>query len=398
MELKMEVYTPALELVGLLSVFRSVMWEEAAFTAGTFSVESILSDESISLLVPENIVWIGEDVAGIIEYIQTETGGDTPSITAKGRLLTGILDRRILWGMYNLNGEPPALMYDLVSDCAINPTRGDTAARVISGLALDGDPPPMPGAQTAIVGTAIVGTTAIGSTGFSSIRKQKTGGSLLEALEELGAPYQVAFGVRFDASSTKMLFWARPGVDRTIRQTDRDPVFFSTELDDVLTSEYSYDSSEYKNITLVAGEDTGDARASVVAVQDDGGTATGLDRREMYVDARDLQSESTGTDGDMTEDEYAETLETRGLEKLAEQQLVKSFSAVVRTYGATYEYGSDFLLGDTITVTDERLGLSVSAVVQAVSRTVSQQGEDMELTLGYSQPTVHDLLKRKAGK
>lgn len=375
MDLKMEVYTPGLELVGLLTVFRSVMWEEAAFTAGTFSIESIISDESRELLVPENIVWITGGTAGIIEHIEASVGDDGPYITAKGRLLTGILDRRVLWGGYDLSGEPPALMYGLVDDCAIDPTRGDVAARAIPGLVLDGTPPTAP-----------------------SIRKQKTGGSLLEALEEIGEPNQVAFGVRFDASVPQMLFWARPGVDRTVGQTANDPVFFSTELDDVLSSEYYYDSSEYRNVSLVAGEDSGAARVLVTATQDDGATATGLARRESYVDARDLQSENVETGAAMTAAEYEAVLENRGREKLAQAQLVRSFSATVRAYNATYEYGVDFDLGDTITVTDERLGVSVSAVVQAASRTVSQQGEGLSLTLGYSQPTVYDILKRKAGK
>lgn len=377
MDLKMEVYTPALELIGILTVFRAVMWEETAFTAGTFSVESIMTEESAALLVPENILWIENGTAGIIEHIQAAAGEDGPILTAKGRLLSGILDRRILWGEYNMSGEPPALMYGLVDDCAISPTRGDTAARVIPGLYLDGTSPSMPGIK---------------------IRKQKTGGSLLEALEELGAPNQVSFGVRFDAAVPQMLFWARPGEDRTVLQNDRDPVFFSTELDDVLSSEYYYDSGEYKNISLVAGEGEGAARVMTTAAQDDGMASSGLARRESYVDARDLQSETADGGNPLTAEEYVELLKNRGREKLSEAQLVRSFSATVRTYEATYKYGVDFFLGDMITVTDDRLGISVSAVVQAVSRTVSQQGEGMELTLGYSQPTVHDILKRKAGK
>lgn len=397
MDLKMEVYTPALELIGILSVFRSVIWEDNAFTSGTFSVESIISDESRELLVPEHIIWIEGETAGVVEHVEASVGDDGPYITAKGRLLTGILDRRILWGEYSLAGEPPTLMYALVEDCAINPTRGNTAARVIPGLLLDGDPPAMPGIYTALVGTAIVGAATLGNSDPGmSVRKQKTGGSLLEALEELGTANQVSFGVKFDAEATRLLFWARPGRNLTVGQDEYEPVFFSTELDDVLSAEYYYDSSEYRNLSLVAGEGEGAARVFSTASQDDGDAAAGLALRESYVDARDLQSDST--DQAMTADEYLEVLKNRGREKLAEAQLVRSFSASVRTYNATYQYGVDFFLGDRITVTDERIGVSVDAVVQGISRSVSQQGESLTLTLGYSQPTVFDILKRKAGK
>ena len=77
---------------------------------------------------------------------------------------------------------------------------------------------------------------------------------------------------------------------------------------------------------------------------------------------------------------------------------MKSFSAVVRTLDPTYKLGKDYHLGDTITVTDDRLGITVDAVVQGVMRSVSGDGESMTLTLGYGQPTIYELLNRKAGK
>lgn len=124
---------------------------------------------------------------------------------------------------------------------------------------------------------------------------------------------------------------------------------------------------------------------------------TGLARRELYIDARDLQSDSD-PDRPLTQEEYAAVLTTRGREKLAENQLVRSFSAVVRSYDPTYTYGEDYQLGDTITVTDDRLGVSADAVVRGIQRSVSGGVENLELTLGYSQPTLADILKRKAEK
>lgn len=241
MDLKMEVYSPSLELLGVLEVQRSILWENKAFSCGSFSLESLITDESRALLIPENILWIEGDTAGIIEYVQRQAGADGPYITAKGRDLTGILDRRILWGAYDLYGTVPDLMRRLVDDCCIHPTRGQTEFRVIPGLVLE-DAAPAAGEK---------------------IRKQQTGGTLLEALEELGEAYQVAFGVRFNPEVPRMEFWSQYGADRSTGQTDNDPVFYSTELDDVLASEYSYDSSNYRNVTLVAGEGEGTDRVTV---------------------------------------------------------------------------------------------------------------------------------------
>lgn len=241
MDLKMEVYTQSLKLMGLLEIQNSVIWEQKAFINGSFSVKSLVTDESRALLQEENILWIEGDAAGIIEHIDQQAGDDGPYITVKGRDLTGILDRRILWGTYDLSGTVQEIMRYLVDDCCINPTRGDTEARKIPGLVLAPEP----------------------AEGGPYIRIQKTGGSLLDTLEELGETYQISFGVRFNPEFPRMEFWTRPGVNRSINQTVNKHVFYSTELDDVLSSDYSYDSSRYRNLALVAGEGEGRDRIHV---------------------------------------------------------------------------------------------------------------------------------------
>ena len=273
MELKLEVYSPALELLGVLEVFDSLLVRRLAFGAGSFSLESMLTDQTRPLLRPENILWIEGETAGIIEYVQQQAGQDGPGVTVKGPLLTGLLARRILWGRYDLTGAPAQIMNRLVEDCCISPSRGEPEARKLPGLALAQDS----GTQ----GTAI--------------RVQKTGGSLLEALEELGQTYQVAFGVRFNPQGPGMEFWTRPGLNRSVNQTEREPVFYSTELDDVLASEYCYDSSDYKNICLAAGEGEGENRvfATVIgrAEQPEPGPEPGAKTIQVRVaDASDVSS------------------------------------------------------------------------------------------------------------
>ncbi len=561
----MEVYSPSLELLGLLETYDSLIIEDWAFKSGSFSLESIFNATTKTLLQPENIIWLEGETAGIIEFVQASASESGYTLSVKGSLLAGILSRRILWGTYALYDSTPKIMYDVVKDCAISPTKGLTAQRIIPNLVLYGDPP----------------------NDTRKIRKQSTGDVLTDFLSEIGQAGGVAYGVKFNAAALKMEFWARVGVDRTINQTAVDPVLYSTELDDVLSSEYSYDSSRYQNIALVAGEGEGESRKMTTVVRvgnsteipilpegytqieyikstgqeyidtgiaptddlmlsttilidksgpynraafgaawnnksfflgiasenliyfhsngvskpipvdmatpismectvprivvngveylmegsggnpsgqirlfwvgsdeyptrkgvltlywckmtkngevvrdfipcinpsgevglydlvtdtfyNNGGAGAfvpgseiiyqkepgGFERRELYVDARDLQQLSL--ENPMTSEEYTEALTTRGQEKLSDTQLVQSFSATVRTFNPTYEYGVDFLLGDTITVTDERLGLSVSAVVEGVERSVGKNGEDMILTLGYGLPTISDRL-RKAG-
>lgn len=245
-DIKMEVYTPALELLGILEEFSGFQYEECAFSAGSFLVDAPLTDSTRALLVSENIIWFTGGVAGVIESLEEQAGQDGDSLIARGRLLTGLLDRRILWGRYDLYGKPAALMHRLVEDCAITPTRGDVEARKIPNLTV-ATPPEEPAA---------------------TIRKQNTGGNLLDTLNAIGEANSVAFSVGFDPAALKMEFRTRLGVDRTVSQSAADPVFFSTELDDVLSSEYTYNSAPYKNVALVAGEGEGADRVFVTVTGD----------------------------------------------------------------------------------------------------------------------------------
>lgn len=237
-QLKMGVYNQDLELIGLLGGYRSLLYEERAFSAGSFTLDCPLTPAARELLAPDRILWFREDQAGIVEYLEEKNQDGGWTVLVKGRMLTGLLDRRILWGRWDLTGTPEAVMARLVEENAVNPT---DPARKLPGLAVKS-----PASRSGPV-----------------IRKQKTGGSLLEALEELGEAYNVAFGVRFHPAARQLEFWTRPGLDHSVGQAGNEPVFFSTALGDVLDSQYTYNSAGARNVALVAGEGEGAGRVFV---------------------------------------------------------------------------------------------------------------------------------------
>lgn len=92
-----------------------------------------------------------------------------------------------------------------------------------------------------------------------------------------------------------------------------------------------------KNVTLVAGEGEGAARKTSIV-----GTASGLERRELFTDARDISSD-VGEGKTLTSAEYTEQLNQRGTEKLSEYKTVTSFEGEVEAT-RMFKYGTDFLL------------------------------------------------------
>lgn len=119
-------------------------------------------------------------------------------------------------------------------------------------------------------------------------------------------------------------------------------VVFSPQFDNVINSNYIDNISEMKNVTLVAGEGEGTSRKSVIV-----GDKEGLERRELFTDARDMQTSEYGTGT-----KYTEALKTRGLNKLVENARVTSYEGQVEAT-RQYVYGKDFFMGDVIQMANE---------------------------------------------
>lgn len=118
------------------------------------------------------------------------------------------------------------------------------------------------------------------------------------------------------------------------------------------------------------------------------GTGTGLSRRELFVDARDLAKETQQQDGDgnistttLSDGEYDQVLVERGNEKLAECSSVESFEGGIDPDGG-YRYGcrgdvekgnADYSIGDIVQVENE-YGMSCRCRVTEFIRSKDSSG------------------------
>ena len=160
-------------------------------------------------------------------------------------------------------------MYDLVNQNCVNPTN---AKRKIPFLEIAAD--------------ESIGTKQT---------YQKTGGEVYDALLNLARNDDIGFNVLFKPKEKKLIFKVVEGGDKTVNQNILDPVEFSTDLEDILSSSYYSNNQDLKSVALVLGEGEGAQRASQVSGNNDSSL---FERRELYVDARDLQSELVNESGD----------------------------------------------------------------------------------------------------
>lgn len=192
---------------------------------------------------------------------------------------------------------------------------------------------------------------------------QTSDGSILEYC--LTISQFADMGFRFRKSGKSLLFETyKPDLNRNVR--------YSVKLGNMGDERYSESEKEFKNVAIVAGAVIDNERVMVVVGDT---SAVGASRREMYVDARDIQPE----EGE-TREEYEQRLIRRGKKKLAEKIKIVNTSFSILT--------EDVKLGDKVllnpTYTDETLEARVTMITYKVQNNMMQKN----ISIGQPIPTI----------
>lgn len=363
-----KVNNEVFEQVGVVNTFTSMSWPTTYRGYGEFKLTCPVTDEVKDLIVEGNLIWCdGYKNAGIIETVHAEDNDEGVfTYEVSGFTLEFLLTNRIVWGTYNaLNKDISTIAMEVVDSSCVNPS---DAARKYKWLSLGED--------------AKLG---------GKITKQQTGNDVYSVLDEMLADVGLGFSIDFLPAEQKLEFNVTSGVDRSVNQSLVEVVVLSTDMEDVLTSAYESSIQDEKTIAFVQAEDSGANRKSAIAGDE---SKDGFDRKELYVDARDLRSSSTAGGHEMTENEYIEAMKQRGLEKLSEYVKFQSFEASIRVFGDTqYTFGKDYFVGDKITMQDTRLGVQVDAVISKAEEDF-EDTYDLSLTVGFSNLTILQKIDR----
>lgn len=361
----------AFENIGEVNQYDSLIWPDKFNGYASFELWAPITEENSEYFKKGNILWCGGDNAAVVEIVKsTIDDKGTKIFNVKGRTLEMILTTRIIWGTYNASNKyASTAMYEIVNQNCINPSN---ASRKIPYLECAED-------------------KSIGD----KISIQRTGGEVYTILNTIAASSDIGFNVLFRPKEKKLIFEVVAGVDRTIEQSAVDPVEFSTDLEDILSSSYYTNDQDKKSVALVMGEGEGASRKSKISGDN---TTKGFGRRELYVDARDIQSESVNEDGTtttLTPAEYDAALVNRGDDKLAKCKTTETFEAQIRVFGdVQYEFGKDYQKGDKVTVRDRQLNVVVSARITEVEEDFDDEYA-LVLTFGYSYPTIMQKVKQQ---
>lgn len=128
-------------------------------------------------------------------------------------------------------------------------------------------------------------------------------------------------------------------------------VVFSPNFENIINSNYYESDRDLKNVALIGGEGEGaERRYTTIAGNGATTSCSGLERRELFVDARDISSKVD--DRTLSESEYNAQLQQRGSDKLSETISVTNFEGQIDTT-QLYVYGRDFFIGDIVQLANE---------------------------------------------
>ncbi len=359
------------ENIGEVNQYDSLIWPDKFNGYASFELWAPITEENSEYFKKGNILWCGGDNAAVVEIVKSAIDDKgTKTFNVKGRTLEMFLTTRIIWGTYNASNKyASTTMYDIVNQNCINPT--NTSRKI----------PYLECAEDKQLG--------------GNMSVQKTGGEVYDTLTTIASSKDLGFNVLFRPKEKKLIFEVVAGVDRTIEQSEVDPVEFSTDLEDILSSSYYTNNQDEKNVAFIQGKGDGASRISQISGNNE---LEGFSRKELYVDARDLQSETVNEDGtttSLTPDEYKAALINRGDDKLSECEVTETFEAQIRVFGdIQYEFGKDYQKGDKVTVRDRQLNVVVSARITEVEENFDDEYA-LVLTFGYSYPTIMQKVKRQ---
>lgn len=245
--------------------FLSLTWKKNWTECGTFSL--YLSGEYFDAVKSSRYLYQSEEQdTAIIENVAYTDNSGRVSFYAKGRHLNALLYDCVIPKTETLRGNLETKIRALVKKYAI-----DDSTQKVPKLQLG----------------ELQGYT-------ESVDTQVTGTELGEALYTILSPYGMSWNLRYDFENDVVCFDIVKGKDRTQDQTENTWATFSTSRENIRSTEYTYNDSDYKNFAYVAGSGEGNSR-TVVEVDESHGEKI----RALYVDARDLQKEEEDTTQDM---------------------------------------------------------------------------------------------------
>jgi len=321
---------------------------------GGFEIHINANKKYTDKLRKENIVFVNEKKAGVILYREFSTD-DNERLIVKGQQLKTYLGRRITIpptgrAQDYKNDYVENIMKHYVEANCVNPA--DTK-RKIDRLRI----------------------APVESRGIKT-QYQTRFKNLAEELEKLSLISGLGWDVYLDLKNKEFVFDVFEGRDLTAAQSVLPPAIFSVDYDNISSQKLIESAMGYKNTGYVGGQGEGIDRTIQVVGED----AQGLERYEVFIDARDIEDS-----GDLSE---------RGLQKLEELKEVMTFDNEILTQ-SNLVYEEDYNLGDLVTAINNKWRVVLDSRITEVTEIYEVGGYRINAVFGNNIPTLVERIKQE---
>lgn len=345
-------------------------YESAAFTrdwqnAGPFSITINAYILGASEFKRGRSVLFGTDkrrfgiITEVIKYIdENGKGGERISVT--GYEMKKVLDWRMVQPLvgkdYFYYSAPAETIMQTLVKWQADPAFVTDADRGFSKLVREAD-------------------SATGATYLLNSRWSKT---VLEELTTCSLATGHGSWIEYNVTGPLTFNWmfrTREGVDRRASQSVNGRVILNTAYGTLRTAQLTDSDVAYKSVAYVAGQGVGAARTireTFLAAT----SPTDRNRREMFVDARDLTNVSD--------------LILRGISKLTENGFSLFLDATALAV-SQLQLGVDYDLGDLITAS--QFGVSIDTRITKVKESWQANNYTIDLTFDKHYPEIPEIVK-----
>lgn len=314
-------------LEGIVDKYESLIWTDRYYEAGDFELYLPATDKYLSLFHLGYYLRIEtSDHQMVVESIQTTSSLEEGNMmTVRGRSIECLLCRRIVWNHLKFNGNIQNQVKNLIDQSFINPS---IANRKVPNMVF-----------VESTNQEVIDATY-------SDDSDLIGKELYDVLNDVCSTSGLGFRIILTEDNI-FEFSLYKGVDRSYAQEATPHVIVSPAFDNIVSSDYRQDADDYKNYALVMGTEQPEmsddpeepAEPIEVFVTSGDDTLAGLNRREIYVNASDVQSEEVPN--------FQAALKTRG-EKELETYTVKNFYDGEIEPNVSFVYNKNYFIGDII--------------------------------------------------
>ena len=348
-----------LELIGVVDDYQSFTFTRNYSGCGEWQLVLNGNTRNAALIKDVDYISMSNGVAGIVEGLQN-TVGDNNTIIYTGSELKGITSSRIIMpptgqAYLHIKKNPALVILDILNtqlvDCA------DTN-RNIPNITID---------------------SSITVDETDKIEFDGRFGNVYEEVSAIATAYNIGWYAEIvpitnNTQYAQIVFKVYSGIDRTQDQSTNSRFILSYSNDNIEQSNYQYIDT-IPNTALVAGQGEGVER-SLYTINN---TAAGLNRKEVYIDARDIDDNTL--------------LPQRGSEKLAEYGDSNSYQ-ISLSQNLIKQYHNSFELGDVGTIQDDLLDINIDFRLTEITEIYESDDFRLEITCGYDKQNLGSAISR----